>query len=224
MNLKENIQRIKKVMGIINEIMIPNTNPSHENDNVNYTVIAQDDTSNDFLLLIVELHEENDEHIFSYFFQVFSEQGEPVTKRLYKREDVFNYLPEQIKPSILPLVKKMLIQLVNRINPNIINRTSMELLNDKTMKRFNEISDLLQNELNYELIWSGKDDEGKNVWRFKKNDMNSDLTEETIENFYRFNSERIKNVLVEAEKITNNLIKDNWVEHRLFDKKINNKL
>lgn len=100
----------------------------------------------------------------------------------------------------------------------------MELLNDKTMKRFNEISDLLQNELNYELIWSGKDDEGKNVWRFKKNDMNSDLTEETIENFYRFNSERIKNVLVEAEKITNNLIKDNWVEHRLFDKKINNKL
>lgn len=91
-------------------------------------------------------------------------------------------------------------------------------------QRINEISDLLQNELNYELIWSGKDDEGKNVWRFKKNDTNSDLTEETIENFYRFNSERIKNTLVEAEKITNKLIKDNWVEHRVLDKKINNEL
>ena len=71
-------------------------------------------------------------------------------------------------------------------------------------QRINEISDLLQNELNYELIWSGKDDKGKN--------------------FYRFNSERIKNTLVEAEKITNKLIKDNWVEHRVLDKKINNEL
>ena len=171
-------------------------------------------------MLIVELHKENSEHIFSYFLQVFDENGNPITGRLYKREDSLEYLPHELKTSIFPMVKEMTIQLVNRIKPIIINRTSMEFLNDKTMKRFNEITDLLQNELNYELIWSGKDDEGKHSWTFKKNDTNTNLTEETIEIFYRFNTARIKNVLTEAEKTTNKTIKDNWINHRLKDKEI----
>ena len=33
-----------------------------------------------------------------------------------------------------------------------------------------------------------------------------------------FNSNRIKNRLINAEKITNSLIKNNWVEHRKKDK------
>jgi hypothetical protein len=68
MNLQESIGRIKSMMGIMNEIMTPNKNKPHENNDNNYIVIAQDDKTNDFLLLIVELHKENSEHIFSYFF------------------------------------------------------------------------------------------------------------------------------------------------------------
>jgi hypothetical protein len=218
MKLQEQINRIQSMMGVITEIMIPTVNNPHENGNNNYVVVAQDNITNDFLLLIVELYEEKNEHTFSYFLQVFNENGEPITGRLYKRDDSFNYLPNEIKPSILPIVKKMTTQLVNRINPKIINRVSMEILNNNTIKRFDEITNLLQNELGYILIWEGKDDEGKSVWKFQKNGNINHLTEETLEYFYQFNSIRIKKQLIEAEKITNSLIKNNWVEHRKKDK------
>jgi hypothetical protein len=218
MKLQEQINRIQSMMGVITEIMIPTVNNPHENGNNNYVVVAQDNITNDFLLLIVELYEEKNEHTFSYFLQVFNENGEPITGRLYKRDDSFNYLPNEIKPSILPIVKKMTTQLVNRINPKIINRVSMEILNNNTIKRFDEITNLLQNELGYILIWEGKDDEGKSVWKFQKNENINHLTEDTLEYFYQFNSIRIKKQLIEAEKITNSLIKNNWVEHRKKDK------
>lgn len=217
MNLQENILRVKQIMGILNETMIPNKNKTHNNVDNNYIVVAQDDLTNDLLLLFVELHKEKYGHIYSYFLQVFNEHGEPITKRLYRRDEALNYLPDEVKPLILPLVMEMTTELVNRIKPEIINRTSMEILNDNTLKRFNEITNLLQNELNYQLIWFNKDNEGKNVWRFKRGEDNVDLTEETIENFYIFNSDRLKNILFDAEKKTNILIKKNWLKDRSED-------
>lgn len=217
--IKEIIKKIlKEEINRLLEEMVPTDNKPHELGENNYVTIAQDNITNDFLLLFVELHEESDEHIFSYFLQLFNENGDPISKRLYKREDSLKYLPQNIKPLILPLVKEMTINLVRRIDPKIINRTSMELLNDKTMKRFNEISELLQNELKYELIWSGKNDEGKSVWKFKKNGNEIDLNEDTIEHFYKFNDDRIKKSLMEAEMLTNKLLKNNWSNHRMIDK------
>lgn len=217
--MKETIKKIlREEINRLLEEMIPTDNKTHELGENNYVTIAQDNITNDFLLLFVELHKENDEHIFSYFLQVFNENGDPFSKRLYEREDSLKYLPQNIKPLILPLVKEMTISLVRRIDPKIINRTSIELLNDKTMKRFNEISELLQNELKYELIWSGKNDEGKSVWKFKKNDNEINLNEDTIEHFYRFNDNRIKKSLMEAEMLTNKLLKNNWSNHRMMDK------
>jgi hypothetical protein len=64
----------------------------------------------------------------------------------------------------------------------------IQLLNNNTIKRFDEITNLLQNELGYILIWEGKDDEGKSVWKFQKNENINHLTEDTLEYFYQFNS------------------------------------
>ncbi len=219
MNLKETIRRVlREEVMIITEVMIPTSNDLHENGENNYIVIAQDDNSNDFLLLFVELHKENDGSVFSYYFQVFNEGGIPITKRLYKREDALKFLPQNIKTSIIPLVKQMTIRLINRLNPNIINRVSMEFLNNKMMGRYDEISELLQKELGYVLIWRGKNEEGKDVWKFRKNDIDTELTEETISHFYTFNGKRLRKSLEEAEVMKNELIKKNWDEHRRLDR------
>ena len=105
----------------------------------------------EFLVLIVELYQVSDGFIYSYLFQIFDENGGIITKRLYSRNESDKYLPQEIKPKIIPLVKEMTINLVNRIKPDIINRISMEKLNDKSIIRYNEISQLLENELGYKL-------------------------------------------------------------------------
>lgn len=66
------------------------------------------------------------------------------------------------------------------------------------MKRYDEISQLLQGELGYTLIWQSKTEEGKQSWKFQKNGVESNLNEDTIENFYTFNEERYTKILEKA--------------------------
>ena len=196
-------------MRLLMEVMIPtnNTDP-HNYGTAEYVTIAQDDKTGYFLLLIVELHDAGkDGFVYSYFFQVFDKDENVKTNRLYKKEDANKYLPLEIKNEIIPLVKKMTVNLVNRIKPNIIKRTAMEYLNEKGMVRYNEISELLQKELGYELVKQGKDEQGKESWTFKRNGVETNLNEGTIEEHYKFNSTRIGKILLKAEKELNESIK-----------------
>jgi hypothetical protein len=210
---------LRENINLLDEVMIPVSNEPHQNGENDYVVIAQDDKTNDFLLLFVELHNENDEHIFSYFLQVFNEEGIPLTKRLYKRYDAYEYLPAGLKPSIIPLVKKMTINLVNRVKPKIIKRVSVEKLNNKTMKRYDEITKLFQDILGYELTYKGEDDEGNDVWKFQNGDSKLEFDKKTLEEHYFLSSKIHNKILESAEKKTNEMIFKNWKEHRKLDEK-----
>jgi hypothetical protein len=58
------------------------------------------------------------------------------------------------------------------------------------MKRYDKISKLLQDELGYTLIEQGKNEEGKESWKFKRDGVETELNEDTIGFFYTFNEER----------------------------------
>ena len=211
-------QRLRENMDLLNETMIPTNNTNqHENNESNFITIAQDDKTKDFLLLAVELHEENDVFIYSYFFQVVTENGDRKTNRLYTRDETNQYLPQEIKKTIIPLVKQITINLVNRIKPKKIKRTAMEYLNEKGMVRYNEISSLLQNELGYKLIKQGKDEQGKESWLFMRNGVETNLTEDSIEEHYAFNSSNLGKSLSKANDLFAENLKKNWAEHRRLD-------
>ena len=174
----------------IHEVMIPTEgNEPHEHGDANYIVVAQDDETEEFLVLWVELHGEDDGYTYSYFFNIMDNNGK-IGNRFYTRAETAKYLPMEIKSTIIPLVKKMTINLVNRIQPNIINRKATEFLTQKGMERYDEISKLLQDELGYTLIEQGKNEEGKESWKFQKNGVETELNEDTIGFFYTFNEER----------------------------------
>lgn len=216
--MKRLIKRLlRENIGFLVETMIPVDNEPHEHGELNYIAIAQDDKTNDFLLLWVELHKEDDGFTYSYFFNVMDENGNQKTKRLYNRGETANYLPQDIKSRIIPLVKQMTINLVNRINPNIINRKAVEFLTQKAMKRYDEISQLLQDELGYTLIKQGKNEEGKQAWKFQKNGKEHELNEDTIGFFYTFNEERWRKNMEKANIKLMESIRPVWAEHRRID-------
>lgn len=217
--MKRLIKKIlRETMDLLIETMIPTNNTNqHENNESNFITIAQDDKTKDFLLLAVELHKENDAFIYSYFFQVVSENGDLKTNRLYTRNETNQYLPQEIKKTIIPLVKQITIALVNRIKPKTIKRTAMEYLNEKGMVRYNEISNLLQSELGYKLIKQGKDEQGKESWLFMRNGVETNLNEDTIEEHYNFNSSDLGKSLSNANVLFAETLKKNWPEHRRLD-------
>jgi hypothetical protein len=176
---------LRENLDIINEIMTPTEgNEPHENGNANYIAIAQDDETDEFLVLWVELHkEDNNEHTYSYFFNLVDNEGN-FSDRFYTREETDKYLPQEIKSSIIPLVKSMTTNLVNRIQPNIINRNAIEFLTLKGMERYDIISKLLQDEMGYKLIWQGKNPEGKQSWKFQKDGIETEMNEDTISEYY----------------------------------------
>ena len=166
--------------------MIPTSgNEPHEHGNANYIAIAQDDNTGKFLVLWVELNkEENSEYVYSYFFNIVDSHSGEMSNRFYTRAETAEYLPQEIKSSIIPLVKRMSVNLVNRIQPKIIKREAVEFLTQKGMERYDEISKLLQNEMGYKLVWQGKNSEGKAAWKFQKDGIETDMTEDTISEYY----------------------------------------
>jgi hypothetical protein len=176
---------LRENLDIINEIMIPTEgNEPHEHGDANYYVVAQDNETDEFLVLWVELHEEdNGEHTYSYFFNLADNEGN-FSDRFYTRAETAKYLPQEIKSSIIPMVKTMTINLIDRIQPNIINRNAVEFLTQKGMERYDIISKLLQDEMGYELFWQGKNSEGKQEWKFKKDGIVTEMNEETISEYY----------------------------------------
>lgn len=74
--------------------------------------------------------------------------------------------------------------LVNRIKPNIIYREAMENLEGNSLKRYETITKILVDELGYKLVHQGKNNYGNESWKFLKNDIEHNLNEETIEEFY----------------------------------------
>lgn|ERR1035437_952854 len=190
---------LRENIGILSETMISTNNTEfHENGDTNYIAIAQDDNTKDFFVLWVELHKDDNEYIYSYFFNVMNQSNDKIPPRLYTRNEVAKYLPSDIKQTIIPLVREMTVNLVNRVKPNIITRNTVEFLTQKSMKRYDEISQLLQNELGYDLIWQGKNDEGKQAWKFQKKGNEHELNEDNINHFYSVESSRVKKILEEA--------------------------
>lgn len=191
MNMKHFIKKLLRE-NILNEVMIPTIgNNFNEHGNANYFAIAQDNENQDFLVLWVELsNEENkSEYEYSYFFNVIDSDGN-FSNRFYTREETAKYLPTEIKSTVIPLVKQMTINLVNRIQPNIIKRKATEFLTQNGMKRYDEISKLMQDELGYTIIKQGLNGEGKQSWVFQKNGIEHELNEDTIDFFYTFEEER----------------------------------
>jgi len=178
---------IKKLLRehILNEVMIPTTgNEPHENGDANYFAIAQDDETQEFLVLWVELKkEDNGEYTYSYFFNLANPNG-GFSNRFYTRAETAKYLPMEIKSTVIPLVKQMTINLVNRIKPNIIRRDAVEFLTQKGMERYDIISKLLQDEMGYKLVWQGKNSEGKQSWKFEKDGHQTEMNEDTISEYY----------------------------------------
>ena len=143
----------------------------------------------------------NEGFIYSYFFQVIDKDSNLKTDRLYSREDSMKYLPVELKPIIIPLVKKMTINLVNRIRPNIISSVSMEDLNDKTKIRFNELTQWFQDELGYKLQKRWTDKDNKECCLFiKKDNTDVELNEDTISEHYIFDFESRSRILEIANK------------------------
>jgi hypothetical protein len=85
------------------------------------------------------------------------------------------------------------------------------------MKRYDEISKLFEDELDYTLVWRGKDDIGNDNWVYQKGDEKLEFNEKTLEEHYYCSSTLHMNSLKRAEKLTNNLIFENWKEHRRID-------
>jgi hypothetical protein len=189
----------------IYEVMVP----SHRDDyyeigETNYMVIAQDDVTNDYLVLFTELHKENNYYTYSYFFVVFGDDRRAKTPRMYTRESADIYLPKEIKPNIIPLVLKMTKALISRITPTTIKRQAVEHLTDKGMIRYEAISQLLQDELGYKLIHQGKDDENKHIWTFIKDNKTVNMDENTILSYYIPSAQQHREVLERAHE---NLLK-----------------
>lgn len=77
------------------------------------------------------------------------------------------------------------------------------------MERYDIISKLIQDELGYTLIEQGKNSEGKESWKFQKNDVETELNEDTIGFFYTFNEERWSKSMEKAHiKLTESIKKN----------------
>ena len=96
------------------------------------------------------------------------------------------------------MVKTMTTNIVNRIQPNIINRNAVEFLTQKGMERYDIISKLLQDEMGYELVWQGKNSEGKQEWKFKKDGVETEMNEDTISEYYIPSADKWKESMKKA--------------------------
>jgi hypothetical protein len=193
----------------IYEVMVP----SHRDDyyeigETNYMVIAQDDVTDDKLVLFTELHKTGDYYVYSYFFDVFDRKGNKKTRRMYTRDKAAKYLPKEIKPTITLSVLKMTKSLINRIKPDIIQRETAEYISEEHMDRYDIISKLLQDDLGYKLIDHKVDADGHR-WIFSKNGENIDLDENTILDHFHKRPSVYDEILVRAEANLLNEIKKN---------------
>ena len=75
--------------------------------------------------------------------------------------------------------------------------------------KYDIISKLLQNELGYELINQGKDDENNHVWTFVKNGKTIDMNENTISSYYVPSAAHHQEILARAHENLLNEIKKN---------------
>ena len=197
-------------MRIIHEAMVPTYRDDYyEIGETNYMVIAQDDVTDDKLVLFAELHEENNYHTYSYFFVVFDRMVVNKTSRIYTRDRAAKYLPKEIKPTVIPTVLRMTKSLVNRIKPNVIKRQTIEPLTDEGMVRYEIISKMLQNELGYELINQGRDDENNHIWTFMKDGKTINMDENTISSYYIPSATKHREILERAHENLLNEIKKN---------------
>jgi hypothetical protein len=185
----------------VNEIMIPtNNNKIIQYSNTNYIIVAKDDITHDSLVLFTELHKENNYYIYSYYFVVFDKNNKPKSQRLYTRNEASKYLPKEIKSNMIPKILDMTRMLINRIKPDIIQRETAEKLTEKSMKRYDIISQLLQDELGYELVTHNIDSKNGHRWTFVKDNLNIDLDENTILDHYNKRPSFYDTVLVRAHE------------------------
>ena len=211
--IKEEISRMVNDgllnMKLIHEVMVPTYRDDYyEIGETNYMVIAQDDITDDKLVLFTELHKENNYHVYSYFFDIFDRNGNKKTSRIYTRDKASKYLPKEIKTTIIPTVLKMTKSLVNRIKPDIIQRETAEYIPEEHMKRYDVISKLLQSDLGYKLVDHKVDADGHR-WVFSKNGKNIDLDENTILDHFHKRPSVYDEILVRAESNLLDEIKKN---------------
>ena len=211
--IKEEISRMVNDgllnMKLIHEVMVPtHRDDYYEIGETNYMVIAQDDITDDKLVLFTELHKTGDYYVYSYFFDVFDRKGNKKTSRIYTRDKAAKYLPKELKPTITPSVLKMTKSLINRIKPDIIQRETAEYIPEEHMDRYDIISKLLQDDLGYKLIDHKVDADGHR-WIFSKNGENIDLDENTILDHFHKRPSVYDEILVRAEANLLNEIKKN---------------
>ena len=193
--------------------MVPNIEPPFTQfPNANAIIVAKD-KSNDYetyLILSVTLDCDNDVCDYSYGFSLHDKDFNKVKPYMYLKSEVDKYLPLELKGEIRQLIHDMTKNLIKRLQPKIIKREAMEKLNNDSLKRYNEITNLLINELGYELLKSGIND-GINYWVFKKlNGEEISLNERNINTFELSNIEKrvIKmNKLFETDLSPENLKK-----------------
>lgn len=85
------------------------------------------------------------------------------------------------------------------------------------MKRYDEITKLLQDEMGYELIWRGKNEQNKEAWKFKKDGFETEMNEDNISDYYI--PKATKWIFdIEGHKTSFKHLKTVWEEHRRIDK------
>jgi len=196
-------------MRIIHEVMVPTYRDDYyEIGETNYMIIAQDDVTENKLVLFTELHKTGDYYMYSYFFDVFDNKGNKKTRRMYTRDKAAKYLPKEIKPTIIPTVLKMTKSLINRIKPDIIQRETAEHIPEEHMNRYDIISKLLQDDLGYKLI-DHTINSGRHRWTFSKDGKNIDMDENSILEYYSKRPSVYDEILVRAEEKFLQEIKNN---------------
>jgi len=74
---------------------------------------------------------------------------------------------------------------------------------------FTNHSKLLQDEMGYELVWESKNSEGKQEWKFKKGDVETEMNEDTISEYYIPSADKCKESMKKAHiKLTESIKKN----------------
>lgn len=164
-NWKENIKNFKS-----------------ETYNINTTLISKDYDDKSKLYLFVGFKKIYDFWEYSYSFIVIDENGNNLTDYMTSRNEVNEYLPDDVKKKglIMPIIKDLTRDLLDSQLPNIIKRETVEPVSGDSLKRYDELTNLFISEYGYKLNKRYTDNEGNTHWVLSKdesNDKNKELDE-----------------------------------------------
>jgi len=139
------------------------------------TLISKDTKTYEKFWLIVGFKILNDISEYSYSFLLTDNDNKMVSNGyLTNRNEVSKILPNEIKNKnkIFPIIKDMTRMLLDDYLPEKILRETTESLTGDSLERYEQITQLMINEYNYQLVSKEKTIDGRTIWILNRGDVN----------------------------------------------------